>query len=134
MNSNAFALILGNQTIGLTDLRVILIPLCILHLGLKKWIHPSISMIKKLCGKKAQLKSNSEENNQLDEDLLIAIESRIISLAYAVEAIAPALSFRPASSIERIEEEMKQNSGSQSDAMIIESMLQILQEGKIISW
>lgn len=56
----------------------------------------------------------------------IPMESRIIAIADAVEAMASDRPYRRALSLERIEEELKRNSGSQFDPMIIESMLQIL--------
>ena len=58
----------------------------------------------------------------------IPIEARIIAIADAVEAMASDRPYRRALSFEKIEEELKRNSGSQFDPMIIESMLQILQE------
>jgi putative nucleotidyltransferase with HDIG domain len=58
----------------------------------------------------------------------IPIEARIITIADAVEAMASDRPYRRALSFEKIEEELKRNSGSQFDPMIIESMLQILQE------
>jgi diguanylate cyclase (GGDEF)-like protein/putative nucleotidyltransferase with HDIG domain len=60
----------------------------------------------------------------------IPIEARIISVADAVEAMASDRPYRLALSYERIEEELKLNSGSQFDPMVIKSMLQILQERK----
>ncbi len=58
----------------------------------------------------------------------IPIEARIIAIADSVEAMASDRPYRRALSMERIEEELIRNSGTQFDPMIIESMLQILQE------
>jgi diguanylate cyclase (GGDEF)-like protein/putative nucleotidyltransferase with HDIG domain len=58
----------------------------------------------------------------------IPIEARIIAIADAVEAMASDRPYRRALSLEKIEEELKRNSGTQFDPMIIESMLQILRE------
>jgi diguanylate cyclase (GGDEF)-like protein/putative nucleotidyltransferase with HDIG domain len=58
----------------------------------------------------------------------IPIEARIIAIADAVEAMASDRPYRRALSFNRIEEELKRNSGSQFDPMIIETMLQILME------
>lgn len=58
----------------------------------------------------------------------IPIEARIIAIADAVEAMASDRPYRRALSFKKIKEELKRNSGSQFDPMIIESMLQILQE------
>jgi HD-GYP domain-containing protein (c-di-GMP phosphodiesterase class II) len=58
----------------------------------------------------------------------IPIEARIIAIADSVEAMASDRPYRRALIMERIEEELIRNSGTQFDPMIIESMLQILQE------
>jgi putative nucleotidyltransferase with HDIG domain len=58
----------------------------------------------------------------------IPIEARIIAIADAVEAMSSDRPYRRALSFNKIEEELKRNSGCQFDPMVIESMLQILQE------
>jgi HD-GYP domain-containing protein (c-di-GMP phosphodiesterase class II) len=55
-------------------------------------------------------------------------EARIIATADAVEAMASDQPYRQALSYKKIEEELKRNSGTHFDPMIIETMLQILQE------
>jgi putative nucleotidyltransferase with HDIG domain len=58
----------------------------------------------------------------------IPIEARIIAIADAVEAMASDRPYRRALSYKKIEEELKRNSGTQFDPMIIETMMQILHE------
>lgn len=53
-------------------------------------------------------------------------EARIIATADAVEAMASDQPYRQALSYKKIEEELKRNSGTHFDPMIIETMLQIL--------
>lgn len=60
----------------------------------------------------------------------IPLEARIIAVADAVEAMASDRPYRRALNLEKIEEELNRNSGTQFDPMIIESMLQILRERK----
>ena len=60
----------------------------------------------------------------------IPIEARIIAIADSVEAMASDRPYRRALSMEKIEDELIRNSGTQFDPMIIESMLQILRERK----
>lgn len=56
----------------------------------------------------------------------IPIESRIIAIADAVEAMASDRPYRKALSFKRIEQELNRNSGTQFDPMIVETILQIL--------
>jgi diguanylate cyclase (GGDEF)-like protein/putative nucleotidyltransferase with HDIG domain len=58
----------------------------------------------------------------------IPVEARIIAIADAVEAMASDRPYRKALSLEKIEEELIRNSGTQFDPLIIESMLQILRD------
>lgn len=58
----------------------------------------------------------------------IPMEARIIAIADAVEAMASDRPYRRALSFEKIKEELKINSSTQFDPVIIETILQILQE------
>jgi len=58
----------------------------------------------------------------------IPLEARIIAVADAVEAMASDRPYRQALSDKMIERELKRNSGTQFDPMIVETMLQILQD------
>jgi diguanylate cyclase (GGDEF)-like protein/putative nucleotidyltransferase with HDIG domain len=58
----------------------------------------------------------------------IPIEARIIAIADAVEAMASDRPYRRALSFDKIKEELKINSSTQFDPVIIETILQILQE------
>ncbi len=58
----------------------------------------------------------------------IPIEARIIAIADAVEAMASDRPYRKALSIKEIKGELKRNSSSQFDPLIIETILQILHE------
>ena len=57
----------------------------------------------------------------------IPLESRIIAIADAIEAMASDRPYRKALSFERILEELNVNAGAQFDPMIIQSTLPILQ-------
>jgi diguanylate cyclase (GGDEF)-like protein/putative nucleotidyltransferase with HDIG domain len=57
----------------------------------------------------------------------IPLEARIIAIADAVEAMASDRPYRSALSFGEIVEELKRNSGSQFDPVLVEIMLQILQ-------
>ena len=57
----------------------------------------------------------------------IPLEARIIAIADAVEAMASDRPYRSALSFNKIVEELKRNSGSQFDPVLVEIMLQILQ-------
>jgi len=69
----AYALILGYQTTGLIGLAVILIPLLMLRLSVKQYIDRTITMVNELRGKNNLLEINSQEINELNEDLLKAL-------------------------------------------------------------
>jgi diguanylate cyclase (GGDEF)-like protein/putative nucleotidyltransferase with HDIG domain len=58
----------------------------------------------------------------------IPMESRIIAIADAVEAMASDRPYRKALSYEKIKGELKRNASTQFDPLIIETTLQILQE------
>ena len=57
----------------------------------------------------------------------IPLEARIIAIADAVEAMASDRPYRNALSFEDIVAELKRNSGSQFDPVLVEIMLQIVQ-------
>jgi putative nucleotidyltransferase with HDIG domain len=75
----AYALILGYRTTGLMGLVVILAPLLMLRISIKKYIDQTTAIVNELRGKNTLLERNSQEINKLNENLLDAL-SEVIDL------------------------------------------------------
>jgi diguanylate cyclase (GGDEF)-like protein/putative nucleotidyltransferase with HDIG domain len=75
----AYALILGYRTTGLMGLIVILAPLLMLRISVKKYIDQTTAIVNELRGKNTLLERNSQEINKLNENLLDAL-SEVIDL------------------------------------------------------
>ena len=75
----AYALILGYRTTGLMGLVVILAPLLMLRISVKKYIDQTTAIVNELRGKNTLLERNSQEINKLNENLLDAL-SEVIDL------------------------------------------------------